>query len=219
MKLQTNVWLTVIMTAMQCVAQISDLLPERWKHWALASQIIFEALKALRAHFSNPDGTAAQMAYRPYPGRNPLPPGVLMLTVLLLPTAGIAQTRARPEQLGADPAPTARVLVVMPSGVVVLAHMQDLALDTTGPVPVLRASVAIASPTPRMRSLRWKVAGVEASFSLAEPPSRASLQLYRNGLLLTEGDDYTIDAAGTRVTLHVGLEARAGDIVRALYFY
>jgi hypothetical protein len=172
-------------------------------------------------HFSNPDGTPAQAAYQPIPGRRKPPLGTLgtllaiWLLLLLAPSLS-AQTRARPEQIAAEPAPVARVLVVLPSGVVALANMQDLVLDTTGPVPVLRASVAIAS---RMRSQTWKPVAIESTFTLQEVPAGQSLQVYRNGILLTETEDYTIDGPGTRVNLKPGLEAKPGDIMRAFYFY
>jgi hypothetical protein len=218
MKLQTNVWITVIMTALQVVAQVSDLLPSGLKHWALAAQIVLEALKALLVHFSNPDGTPAQAAYQPYTDKpKSKTRGVMLMALpLLFVPALSAQTRARPEQLAADPAPTARVLVVLPSGVVALANMQDLVLDTSGPVPVLRASVAIAS---RMRRQTWKPVAIESTFTLQDPPAGESLHVWRNGLLLSEGEDYTIDGPGTRITLKPGLEARPGDIMRAFYFY
>lgn len=220
MRLTTNLAISVLMTLAQALAQAADIVPASWKRWTLGAQIILEALKALLVHFSNPDGTPAQAAYQPVPGRSKPPLGTLgtllaiWLLLILAPSLS-AQTRARPEQLAADPAPAGRVLVVLPSGAIALATLDGVALDTSGPTPVLRAVMPII----RVRSLRWKPSGMEGAWTLPERPAAGTLQLYRNGLLLTEGDDYTIDTAGTRITMLAGLEARAGDIVRAWYIY
>jgi len=61
---KTNIGLTAIMSFTQVVIQVSSL-DNDYKHIAFAAQILFEALKALRAHDWNPDGTRAEVAYLP----------------------------------------------------------------------------------------------------------------------------------------------------------
>lgn len=65
MKFGTSAVLTIIMTALQVIAQLSDLLPPSAKRWVLGVQIVLEATKALIVHFSNPDGTRATLPYIP----------------------------------------------------------------------------------------------------------------------------------------------------------
>lgn len=212
MKLTTNVWITVIMMALQMIAQLSDLLPSDWKHWALAAQIVLEALKALLAHFSNPDGTPAQVEYRPVPGRNPLPPGVLMLALLILAVPLSAQTRARPEQLSTTTAAAGRVLVVLPDGRVAVADLGGMSIDTSGPVPVLRL---LFQQQPTAVDVTVKPTAELAEYTLPAVPAAGSLDIYRNGLLLTAGEDYTQAAAV--VSFLAGARPGAGDIVRLRY--
>lgn len=214
MKFGTNVWITVIMTALQAIAQVSDLLPYDWKHWALAAQIVMEALKALLVHFSNPDGTPAQVPYQPVPGRNPLPPGVLVLALLLAPGLS-AQTRARPQQIGtSETAEVGRVLVVLPNGTVAIARLaHGLHVDLTGPVPEIQSTIVAV----RARSITTKPTQSTSVLPLAELPVAGSLHVYRNGLLLSEGEDYTRDSNAVRLV--PGQEAQPGDILRVSYLY
>lgn len=60
--------------------------------------------------------------------------------------------------------------------------------------------------------------GTNPSFTLANVPSPgASLLLYRNGLLLTPTQDYSLDAPTKTITFRVGEYPQAGDLLTASY--
>ena len=62
------------------------------------------------------------------------------------------------------------------------------------------------------------VDGSNANYTLAQAPSpAASLQLYRNGILMRQGVDY--DVSGSTATFRTGAVPQAGDLLQASYRY
>lgn len=83
MRLSLNLIVQILMTAMQAYNQISDLLPAKWKTPAALVMGIIQGLVALLAHYSNPDGTPATVAYVA-PTNKPNGFGLLLLPLLLI---------------------------------------------------------------------------------------------------------------------------------------
>lgn len=65
MTLQTSLILSSAMTVLQLIVQNQPALPEEYKHIALFSQIALEALKSVRAHYFNTDGTSQSVGPQP----------------------------------------------------------------------------------------------------------------------------------------------------------
>jgi hypothetical protein len=63
MRLRTNVVIQILMTLMQGYNQISDLLPLKYKEPATLIMGVVQAVVAVMAHYSNPDGTTADQEY------------------------------------------------------------------------------------------------------------------------------------------------------------
>jgi len=64
MKFSASVLISMVTTLSQAVLQITDLAPPRWKVPLSMVLIILEATKGLSAHWVNPDGTPAAVAYK-----------------------------------------------------------------------------------------------------------------------------------------------------------
>lgn len=65
MKLSTNVIFQFVALAAQLANQALPLVPPNAQKYVLAALTAAQALASIRAHFSNPDGTPAQVAYVP----------------------------------------------------------------------------------------------------------------------------------------------------------
>lgn len=63
MKLSVNSVLQLLMLVLQGLNQISDLVPPKGKFWIMVGISAIQGLVAILAHFANPDGTPAEVAY------------------------------------------------------------------------------------------------------------------------------------------------------------
>jgi len=124
-------------------------------------------------------------------------------------------TKTNVSQLQA-PSSQAMVLVVIPGAGAAWAKLDaTLALDTSGPVPVLKAPPQ-AQGTPALE-VNYPSAA-QASFSLMHTPNSAvSLRVYRNGLRQALGADYMV--SGSTVTFSSGNVPQAGDAIIFEYTY
>ena len=59
--LNANIWIQCLLTVLQALFQFSSANPEL-KHIGLLLQILIVILTSLKAHVTNPDGTAAEKA-------------------------------------------------------------------------------------------------------------------------------------------------------------
>ena len=66
-KLSVSVVFSIVMTCLQAVIQIGDLLPTKWKLVSVFAQIGAEALLKVQASLHNPDGSPATEPYVPLP--------------------------------------------------------------------------------------------------------------------------------------------------------
>lgn len=141
----------------------------------------------------------------------------LLLVIAILITAafaavGWAQTKVTPNALGSAGAPGPKVYVVLPSGVVSLADLSGLVIDTSGAIPILKAVSATRSKVHVAKPL-----STGPNLTLPESPIAGTLRLHRNGLLWTENEDYTI--TGNQVASINGQIFQAGDVLNAEYEY
>ncbi|MBN1567948.1 MAG: hypothetical protein JXA73_08870 [Acidobacteria bacterium] len=67
MRLSVNMVIQILMTLLQAYNAVSDMLPDDWKGGAAAIMAIIQAVVAAIAHFKNPDGSSAKVAYIPPP--------------------------------------------------------------------------------------------------------------------------------------------------------
>ncbi len=89
----------------------------------------------------------------------------------------------------------------------------SIVLDTSGGVAVLRATGASAQPVETVDVFR--MAGT-ATFSTSAP-ARGLVDVIRNGMVMTETEDYTITGADGSIKT-VGLSgAVAGDLIKLRY--
>ena len=65
MKLSVNAIVQALMLIMQGLNQASGLLPEKGKFYAMVAMSAIQGIVAVMAHFVNPDGTTAKVAYIP----------------------------------------------------------------------------------------------------------------------------------------------------------
>jgi hypothetical protein len=64
MKFSVNLVVQVLALAAQGINQAQDLLPPRGQFWAMVALSAVQGATAVLAHFANPDGTPAVVAYR-----------------------------------------------------------------------------------------------------------------------------------------------------------
>jgi hypothetical protein len=63
MKFSVNVLIQMLALAAQGLNATVELLPGRGKFWAMVGLSAVQGVAAVLAHFANPDGTPAQVAY------------------------------------------------------------------------------------------------------------------------------------------------------------
>lgn len=134
-----------------------------------------------------------------------------LVTILAFGAILQAQTKVTPSNIGSGGIAGPKVWVVLPSGAVQLADLQGLTIDTSGPVPILKATAATQSG-----SYMAKIVVPNPSVALPNTPIAGTVSFYRNGLLQAETEDYTI--SGNMVNA-VGGAFLAGDILQAKYQY
>jgi len=146
-----------------------------------------------------------------------------LIAVLCAGVAGwlaLAQTRVKPENLGVATltAPSSyRVYIAYQNGSIMLADLgREFTLDTTGTRPVLHVS-QIAPIVEKTFVLRPLTITSVFSFTTVDVPINGSVVVYRNGLMLTQPDDYGLSADSRTITLVAGQEAQSGDIVQCRY--
>lgn len=132
----------------------------------------------------------------------------------LFPLMLAAQTSLPVQQIRGAGSVSGQVFVVLPSGSVSQAMLDTaFTLDTTGPYPVLRVSIP-----PAVRIARLKVVvGVNPSqnYQLAgQGITAVNLLVFRNGVLQSEGDDYTFSENGGAMVGFIASAIKAGDIVQ-----
>jgi hypothetical protein len=64
MKFSLNVAIQMLALVAQGLNQALDLLPPRARFWAMVVLSVVQGLTAVLAHFANPDGTPAIIAWR-----------------------------------------------------------------------------------------------------------------------------------------------------------
>jgi hypothetical protein len=100
------------------------------------------------------------------------------------------------------------IQILTPGGVLLAQLDGSIVLDTSGPVPVLRAAAEKVDV--------FNEAAAYTSVTLsATPGAGAQVKVYRNGLLMAAAIDYAI--AGTVVTFSAAQGTAPGDIVQAIY--
>jgi len=63
MRFSVNVAIQLLALIAQGINATQDLLPQRGKFWALVVLSAVQGLTAVLAHFANPDGSPAELAY------------------------------------------------------------------------------------------------------------------------------------------------------------
>jgi len=138
------------------------------------------------------------------------------LLLLALAVGLFGQTKTTTNQLAPSdpPAPTGKVYILTPEGVLKFA--------TLGQGLILTCDAAGCTlDTPAIAPVPLKVYPVTISteklltYTLPSAPVIGELAIVRNGLELTEGVDYSV--AGLVVTFLAGAEPLQGDLVRVKY--
>jgi hypothetical protein len=143
--------------------------------------------------------------------------GLIMATALILAVIAGAETKPDARQLRGPASSKGYVLVVLPDGQVNFATLDGLEIRSDANGIVLRPTMP-AAPILRDKVQSWKLAVEQMAFALTETPAGAeSVWIYRNGLLMTEGEDYTL--AGKTVTFLPVQGTAPGDIITIRYRY
>jgi hypothetical protein len=101
MKFSWNLVVQILGTIAQALNALGDLAPVKYK-FAIASIVgIVQAISGLIAHYSNPDGTPATVAYVA-PAKKPNGFGLLMLLLLLIIPIQMARGQENPDQFIPD---------------------------------------------------------------------------------------------------------------------
>ena len=142
----------------------------------------------------------------------------MKLLIALFACAAMAQnpTRTVIDQQRGPSSATGTVLVVLPNGRVAVADTSGLEIVTdaaTGKVtlrPTGGGSQQVVEQMPVLRP-----AAATPTWDLPHVPASGSLMVFRNGMLLTETDDYSF--VGQRISFVTSAIPQAGDILRARY--
>lgn len=130
-----------------------------------------------------------------------------LVSALLL----LSQTAPRPEQIRAPAADAPRVYLFLPSGQAVVALLDaSLVLDTSGPVPVLRA---VAAPAPIREAVEVQKLSSPATGLTCSRRPISEPELHINGVLYSQGEDYT--RAEQQITLRQ--PAQKDDVISIRY--
>ena len=126
----------------------------------------------------------------------------------------IAQTSLPIQQIRGAGSVSGQIFVVLPSGAVSQAMLDSaFTLDTTGPYPVLRVALPPAVRVARIKSTAGAVPAQVYQIT-GNGITSVNLLVFRNGVLQSDGDDYTFSSNGGAT---VGFNAAAiqpGDIVQ-----
>ena len=107
-----------------------------------------------------------------------------------------AQTSLPVQQIRGVGSASGQIFVVLPSGAVSQAMLDTaFTLDTSGPYPVLRVALQTAVRVARVKVVAGAVPA--QAYQLSGPGITAvNLMVFRNGVLQSDGDDYTFSANG-----------------------
>jgi len=145
----------------------------------------------------------------------------MKIIIGLLCFAGLAsgQSRLQIEQLQSRAvSPGGLAMVVLPDGRLSVAALDGIVIDVSGPVPVLRVLPQAVTPPIRERSVVTKPTATLPTITIPDATVIvASVVVCRNGLELSEGEDYTL--AGPVITFIAGAEPLGGDVVKLRYRY
>lgn len=140
-----------------------------------------------------------------------------IIVAMLFVELASAQTRTALNQVKAPPAAAALIVVVLPNGHLVVAQLEGLEIDTSGPgMPVLRLK-PFGNPFALEKSAKMRATAGMAAWSLPDLPITGTLKLYRNGLRLTDGEDYTTGTTGDPRIITFLDPPAAGDLLLAEY--
>lgn len=143
----------------------------------------------------------------------------ILITGLLTAAAVHGQSRLQIEQLQSRAvAPGGLAMVVLPDGRLSVAALDGMVIDTSGAVPVLRVLPQPTTPPIREKAIVTKPTA--PLLTLAIPDATvilASVVVCRNGMELSEGEDYTV--SGPVITFVAVAVPLAGDVVKLRYRY
>lgn len=138
-----------------------------------------------------------------------------MVAVLVFAFAAVlySQTRVVPTNLGSGGVAGPKLYAILASGSVAVVDIgAGLMLDTSGPVPVLKA---VAASNHRVHV--HKPLSPNVNLNLPETPLAGTLRLHVNGVLWSETEDYTV--TNNTVTAVNGQTFLTGYVVNAEYSY
>lgn len=142
-----------------------------------------------------------------------------LCALLLILALGIfAQTATPPNQLRGVALPTGTLFIVLPSGMVAQADLgPGLELDLTGPRPVLKATLPppVLQPVEVNDEVPTPGASAALNFALAADPLPGSLKLWRNGIRMKAGLDYTL--SGRQITFIPAYSSDEAPVLLADY--
>jgi hypothetical protein len=140
-----------------------------------------------------------------------------MATALILAAIAGAQTRVDVRSLKGPAGAKGYALVVLPDGQVAVATLDGLEIVVDANGVTLHPIVASAI---RDKAQSWKLTTEQTVFALSTPAASADgVWVYRNGLLMTEGEDYALSADRKTVTFLPAQGAFIGDLIAIRYRY
>lgn len=102
MKLSTHLIWQALAMILQAANQYSDILPPKWKPFIALAIGLIQVLLGWHAHYYNPDGTPASVAYvppdKPTPGGTMKCVTLFLSVMLLMSVASVAQNAPLPTQ-------------------------------------------------------------------------------------------------------------------------
>jgi hypothetical protein len=69
-ELSTMTWniqkgISITLVILQGITQVSEFVPDKYKHWAFGAHLLTELILKWQAQFKNPDATPAQVPWQP----------------------------------------------------------------------------------------------------------------------------------------------------------
>jgi len=118
------------------------------------------------------------------------------LLLFLLAITLSAQTSLPVQQFRGSSSASGQIFVVLPSGAVSQAMLDSaFTLDTTGPYPVLRVALPPAVRVARVKVVAGAVPAQNYQIT-GTGITAVNLLVFRNGVLQSDGDDYTFSSNG-----------------------
>lgn len=131
--------------------------------------------------------------------------GLVGVAVAALSQSGGGATRVTQGMVAYPPVQFAAVMMLTPGGSLLAQLGEGIVLDTSGAVPVLRAVTPAAVPVDTVEVFA-AAAGPQMAFTIGADAAGGQVKVWRNGLRMAPGVDYTVAGRVVTFTAEQGMD-------------